>query len=195
MGSVHAFARRVRERLEAQKAAGAVGVKVHPAVQMVRPDHPRAMELYRACGELSLPVFWHCGPVDIETRLGRHLSQVKHYWPAVHGCPGTTFVLGHSGALQSGQGVMLAREYGNVWVELSTLSLPDYRRVLAGAPQDRVMFGSDWPFYHQATALSKALLATEGDDGLRARLLRENAERLFHLDVAALRRRAAGQAR
>ena len=41
--------------------------------------------------------------------------------------------------------------------------------------------GSDWPFYHQATGLAKALLATEGDPALRRRVLYDNAASLFGL--------------
>ncbi|MCP3857712.1 MAG: amidohydrolase family protein, partial [Actinomycetia bacterium] len=72
-GSVHPWARRVPERLEQQRAAGARGIKVHPNAQAIAPDHPRAMRLYHHCGELGLPVLWHCGPVGIEPALGRYL--------------------------------------------------------------------------------------------------------------------------
>ena len=179
MGSVHPFRRRLRERLEAQKARGAVGVKVHPAVQLVPPDHPRCLTIYRACGDLGLPVFWHCGPVDIEPALGRWCSQLKHYWRAIHDCPGTTFILGHSGALQMDQALELARAYPNVWMECSSQGASNVARLVAEAPPERLMFGTDWPFYHQGMGLAKVLMATEDDRGARARVFHENAVRLF----------------
>ena len=179
MGSVHPLRRRIFERLEAQKAQGAVGVKVHPSVQLIRPDHPRCMTIYEACGVLDLPVFWHCGPVDIETARGRECSQLKHYWRAVHAHPQTTFILGHSGALQMDQALLLAREYPNVWMEVASQGLPAVKQLLTDAPTDRLMFGTDWPFYHQGLGLAKVLMATEDDPGARARVLHENAVRLF----------------
>ncbi len=179
MGSVHPLRRRIFERLEAQKAQGAVGVKVHPGVQLLRPDHPRCMTIYRACGELGLPVFWHCGPVDIETARGRECSQLKHYWRAVHEHPETTFVLGHSGALQMDQGLLLAQRYPNVWMEVASQGVSAVKQLLVEAPPERLMFGTDWPFYHQGMGLAKVLLATEDDAGARARVLHENAVRLF----------------
>ena len=97
---MHPYARNVGEKLAAQKAAGARGVKIHPAVQLIAPDNKRALDLYEICGELDLPVLFHCGPVGIDPPLGRYLSQLKHYWRAVAEHPNTTFVLGHSGALQ-----------------------------------------------------------------------------------------------
>ncbi len=189
LGSVHPYARNVGDKLQAQKDAGARGIKVHPAVQMVAPDNKRAMALYRACADLDLPVLFHCGPVDIEPPLGRYLSQLKHYWRAVADNPDTTFVLGHSGALQMEAALDLCKHYPNVYLETSSQGLPNVRRIVAEAPPERVMFGSDWPFYHQATPLAKVFIATEGQPETRARVLWQNAARLF--EIGGVERRIA----
>jgi predicted TIM-barrel fold metal-dependent hydrolase len=182
-GSVHPFRRGVERELDRQVALGARGIKVHPAVQNVRPDMDAALRLYRACARRGLPVFFHCGPVDIEPPLGRWLSQVRFYERGIAECPETTFVLGHSGALQMPEALALARRYPNVWMETSSQSLSGVRRVLAEGPPDRLTFGSDWPFYPVAVPLAKVLLATEGDDALRRAVLHGNATRL--LGIAA----------
>lgn len=183
-GSVHPYARDLEAKLDEQVALGARGIKVHPAVQMVRPDDARAMRLYRACARRGLPILWHCGPVDIETRLGRYLSQVRHYERAIAENPGTTFVLGHSGALQMPEALGYARRYPNVWLELSSQSLGGLRRLFDEAPRDRLVFGTDWPFYHQAIGLAKVFIATDGDDALRRDVLHDNAARLLGLPPA-----------
>jgi hypothetical protein len=180
-GSVHPLSLDLAGKLDAQKAAGARGVKVHPAAQMIRPDHPRAMKLYRLCGERGLIVLFHCGPVGIEPRPGRRRSQVRLYQPAVAENPDTIFILGHAGALQFDLALELAHRYPNVWLETASQSLPVVRRMVSEAPPDRILFGSDWPFYSQAMALSKALIATEGNEPARRRLLHENAARLLDL--------------
>lgn len=183
-GSVHPFAPNVEAKLDAQKALGAKGIKVHPAVQLVRPDADRAMRLYRLCGEKGLTVLFHCGPVDIEPPIGRYLSQVRHYERALAENPGTTFVLGHSGALQMDLALSFAQKYPNVYLELSSQSLTNVKRILAQAPPDRVLFGTDWPFYHQAIGLAKVFLAAGSDAALRRRVLYDNAARLFGLPPA-----------
>lgn len=184
-GSVHPYGWRPRRRLERQKALGARGVKIHPAVQMVYPDDPRAMRVYEACGQLGLPVLWHCGPVDIEPPAGRRRSQVRRYEKPIAEHPGTTFLLGHSGALQPDIALGLAIRYPNVWLELASQSLPVIRQILEKGPCDRVVMGSDWPFYHQVTGLAKALLATEGQETIRRQVLYDNAARLFSLPARA----------
>ena len=180
-GSVHPYAWNVEGKLDKQVAMGAKGIKVHPAVQMVRPDNPQAMRLYKLCGMRKLPVLFHCGPVGIELEKGRELSQVVHYEKPIAEHPEVTFVLGHSGALQMEQALEYARRYPNVILEISGQSLTNVRRILDKADQDRVMYGTDWPFYHQALALAKVLIATEGDTKLRQKVLYGNAAALFKM--------------
>ncbi len=178
-GSVHPLTRDLDTALDAQQAGGARGVKLHPAVQLVNPGSDRCLRLYRACGARRLPVFFHCGPVDIETRLGRRLSQVTNYERAVADCPETVFVLGHSGALQAQQALRLANAYPNVWLELASQPVATVRKLLADGPRDRVLFGSDWPFYPQAMGIAKVLIACEDEPDIRANVLADNARRLL----------------
>jgi predicted TIM-barrel fold metal-dependent hydrolase len=180
-GSVHPSKRDRVERLEAQVAAGVRGIKMHPAVQAFRPDARGAMQLYAACGRLGVPVLLHCGPVDIETPLGRYFSQVRHYERPIRENPRTQFVLGHAGALQSDEALALQRRYPNVWLETSSISLAQLRAILAEGDVERVVYGTDWPFYHQAIALAKVLVATEGRPELRRKILFDNAARLLRL--------------
>ncbi len=183
-GSVHPYKLGMRRHLDRQVALGARGIKVHPAVQTVLPQDPRAMKLYRLCGERRLPVFFHCGPVGIEPPLGRALTQVRHYEKPIAKNPDTTFVLGHSGALQMETAIRLANEYPNVWLEISSQSLTNVRKLLDQVDVRRVLCGSDWPFYHQALPIAKLLIATEDRRDVRSLVLHENARRLLGLGPA-----------
>ena len=178
-GSVHPMRWGMLRHLDRQRELGARGIKFHPAVQLMKPSARRARRLYHACGERCMAVFWHCGPVDIEPPLGRYMSQVRHYERAIAETPGTTFVLGHSGALQIDEGLDLAGRYPNVLLDLSSQSLTNVRRMLDEGFGDRLMFGSDWPFYHQALPLAKVLLATEGDPATRRKVLYDNARTML----------------
>ena len=151
--------------------------------QVRRPDDARAMKLYRLCAARKLPALWHCGPVEIEPALLRYMSQLRHYERAIAENPATTFALGHSGALQMDQAVEYARRYDNVWLEVSSQSVGNMGRLLDTLGDERVMYGTDWAFYHQAIALAKVLMATEGLAQTRARVLRGNAARLLGLSL------------
>lgn len=180
-GSVHPFRRQPERELDRQVLLGAKGIKVHPAAQLVHPSAERSIRLYRECAKRCLPVLWHCGPVGIEPRLGRYLSRVRHYGKAIESCPDTTFVLGHTGALEVDEAIELARAHDNVWVETSSQSVSAVRKILSSVNSDRILLGSDWPFYHQSMPLAKLFIAADGDDALIAKVLRENATRLLSL--------------
>lgn len=178
-GSVHPRRWRRRRHFEEQLHAGARGIKIHPPNMFTRPDDPRAMEIYRWCGQEGIPVFWHCGPVGIEVPRLATYAQIPLYEPAIRAHPKTTFVLGHSGALDSRDAIARFRALPNVWFDIASLSLFQVQELLAATGGERVLFGSDWPFYHPILPLAKVLLATDGQPALRRRVLYENAARLL----------------
>jgi predicted TIM-barrel fold metal-dependent hydrolase len=181
-GSVHPFSRDPAALVESQWRRGARGIKLHPNVQSFRPDAKRAGIVYRTCGELGIPVLWHCGPVGIEPALGRYLTQVRHYEAPIRENPRTTFILGHAGALQLDEAIALQVRYPNVVLETSSQSVSGVRKIVERADPDRVLHGSDWPFYHQGMAIAKLLCATEGRADVRHKVLWANAARLLRLE-------------
>jgi uncharacterized protein len=189
-GSVHPFAPRREQRLVRQFAAGAQGIKLHPNVQAFGPEWRRPMELYAQCRDLGMVVYWHCGPVGIEPPHGKILTQVRRYANPIREFPGCTFVLGHAGALQNEEALELARRHENVYLEISGQSVERIRRMIERGPVERMVFGTDWPWYHQAIGLAKVYLATEGNEHARRAILYDNAARLLQIESRAEVRRA-----
>jgi len=184
-GSVHPYERDIEARLTRQQANGARGIKLHPNGQFISPDNPRTVHLCGRCGAHGLPVLFHCGPVGIEPAAARKRSQVARYERALAENPDTTFVLGHSGALQYDEAVRFAERYDNTWFDLSCLGLEALRHVIDTVPTHRLLYGTDWPFYHQSLTLARVLIATEGDDALRRAVLHDNAARLLNRQATA----------
>jgi len=180
-GSVHPRSKKKKEKLEEQMHGGIRGIKMHPAIQSFHPNDQEARDLYKLAGEFNIPVIWHCGPVDIEPKKARQLSQVANYEAPIRDFPDTTFILGHSGALQCEQAVAFQMRYPNVYLEVSCISLAQMQHVLFNADENRIMFGSDWPFYHPSLQMAKVLILTEGNESLRKKLLYDNAARLLGL--------------
>ncbi len=178
-GSVHPADPRRERQIHQQITAGALGFKLHPAVQLFRPDARRPMELMEILQPLGLPLLFHCGPVGIELALSRKLAQVRHFEAMLQTFRHVPVVLGHSGALQMDEALELSRRHDNVWLDISCQCLPNVKRILQRADPNRILFGSDWPFYHQAVPLAKVLLATQGQPSLRRKVLWENAGALL----------------
>ena len=91
------------------------------------------------------------------------------------------FVLGHSGARDAAEALPLALRYDNVWLDTHGQGVTTLNNMLERTGGERMLFGTDWPFYHLAASLAKLLIITEGHPDKRFALLRGNAQRLLRL--------------
>ena len=75
----------------------------------------------------------------------------------------------------------LALRYENAWLGIHGQSVTNLDRMIRRTGGERMLFGSDWPFYHLAATLAKVLIVTEGleRNEIRHAILRGNAERLL----------------
>jgi predicted TIM-barrel fold metal-dependent hydrolase len=164
--------------------SGARGIKVHPEMQLLFPDEPRMMEIYAECQRLGLAVLYHAGRSGIEPEFMRKYALLRRYAPAIESFPKVQFILGHAGARDVDDAVALARQHDNVWLELTGQGVTKLDEIIRTAPTERLLFGSDWPFYPLAATLAKLLLVTEKRQELRAAILRYNADRVLELAAA-----------
>jgi hypothetical protein len=179
--SVHPTDGNWRRNLRSYVRRGARGLKVHPEMQRLFPDEPRVMEIYAECERLGLPVIFHAGRSGIEPGFMRKYALIRRYEGAVASFPRVQFAMGHAGARDVADAVALAKRYPNVWLEITGQGVTSLETILAEAGHERLLFGSDWPFYPLGATLAKVLLVTETRPEARRAILAENAERMFAL--------------
>lgn len=184
--SVHPRSGGWREHLRAAVVAGARGIKVHPEFQRLFPDEPAMMEVYQECERLGLVVLFHAGRSGIEPEFLRKYALLRRYEPAANAFPRVQFVLGHAGARDVEDAMRLARGHDNVWLEITGQGVTQLGRILAQNGRERLLFGSDWPFYPLAATLAKVLIVTERQPEARRSILRENADRLFAVAAGSI---------
>ena len=169
------------EKLEHQVAAGARALKLHPTMQRFYPDDPEVMDIYEACGRLGLPVVFHAGRAGIEPEATHRYALPRHIEGALSSFPQVDFVLGHAGARDAAEALALALRYDNAWLGIHGQGVTTLGEMLEATGGERMLFGTDWPFYHLAATLAKVLIVTQERPDARAALLRDNAERLLGL--------------
>jgi uncharacterized protein len=179
--SVHPRDPKKIERLEAAATAGARVIKMHPTVQAFYPDEDDALEIYEAAERLGLVVFFHGGRAGIEPESRHRYAMPRHYEAAVSTFPKLPFVIGHGGARDGAAMLEMGLSYSNVWFGLHGQSVTHLDEMIRRTGGERLLFGTDWPFYHLAATLAKILIVTEdpGRHEIRHALLRGNAERLL----------------
>src|SRR5512139_152434 len=137
------------------------------------------MEIYAECELLGLPVIFHCGRSGIEPEFTRPYALMRRYVPAIETFPQVQFVLGHAGARDVAAAIPLAQRHGNVWLEIAGQGVTQLHELVAQVGAEKLLFGTDWPFYPLAATLAKVLLVTEKQPATRTAILRGNAERVF----------------
>jgi len=141
------------------------GLKLHPFVECFRPDHHFFGKFFRKADELSLPILFHTGDGFSSPGL---IAKIANKYPK------QTMILGH---LREGcLGVM--RECQNVYVETSG-TLPDLIELAADIDENRILFGSDVPYYRYATQLA-IVEAANISQKAKTKTLHNNFSRLFN---------------
>ena len=115
----------------------------------------------------------------IEPGFTHQYTMMRGYEPMLAENPGTNFILGHAGARDVEDAMVLARRYPNAWMGLHGQGITILDRIIREVGTERLVFGSDWPFYHVAATLAKVLIVTEGRPEIREAILNGNAKRLL----------------
>jgi predicted TIM-barrel fold metal-dependent hydrolase len=177
--SVHAYQPGMEKKVRAFREQGAAGMKIHPPMQLVRANNPRVKKLLQLCGELGMPCLFHSGASDVAPAFQKDLPRIAYFWEPVAEMPEVTFILGHAGIHMYQEAIKLAQRHSNVYLELSGQPPARIREMLEAGLEDRLLFGSDWPFYPIAFPLAKVLLATEDAPAARQKILYDNARGLL----------------
>ena len=153
---------------------GAKGLKLHPNFQRVHPNDPENFELYEEYAIYQLPLIMHSGLTGRE-RNRKTFSSLEFLETIPRNFPNIPFVLGHAGISQYEKGIALAQKYQNVYLELSGQPARHIHHALSAVGADRLLFGTDWPFWNQAFALQAVRQATKHDHTAERRIFYENA--------------------
>lgn len=182
---VNPFRNDVEKKIEESVARGARGLKAHPYAHFAPPDHPKVLKLLKHWSRTGLPVLFHTAYNGLEPSFLRKFASMEHYEKPIGKFPETIFILGHAGMNFYEEAIRLAKTYDNVWLEIDGQPPRQIQQIVEQIGPDRVLFGTDWPFYPIIMPLAKTLIATEGEPEVRRKILSENAFRLLDIAEAA----------
>ncbi len=179
---------------------GMRGLKLHPGAGF-SPSDDAAYPLYEIVARHHLPVVIHTGPVG--QPLYSQYSQPVHIDKAAADFPQVNFVAAHMGYGWYPEALTIASSKPNIYLDFAGWQLEAVRNpgefisvlrlALDKLGKDRIMFGSDWPFFRRVLSQDKWVslireLPCHGQDaGMRftedevQAITGENARRLFGL--------------
>jgi predicted TIM-barrel fold metal-dependent hydrolase len=169
--------------------AGLRGLKLHSHVQKIAVDDPRLDPIYRACAEARLPIVFHSGNAPCLDAYGvniHSICSVAHTRRTLERHPQLRLIVPHLGAAEITEHFALLDEFENLHLD-TTMSLCGYfpEQVHPTAEQlerfaPRLLYGTDFPNLPYEWDRELRFLESQPiSDGARARILGENALRLF----------------
>jgi len=154
----------IGELVRIKKKLNLAGLKLHPMVECFRPDHPFFAKFFQKTAELDLPILFHTGDGFSSPGLAARIA--KKY-------PKLSIILGH---LNEGC-VNVLRETENVYVETSG-TIPEFVEMSVDIDEDRVLFGSDVPYYRYPVQTA-VVEAAEISPRVKRKVFHDNLCKLF----------------
>jgi predicted TIM-barrel fold metal-dependent hydrolase len=169
---------------------GLRGLKVHPTAQAFRPDDERFYPLWETAAGLGIPVTVHTGTTGLGAgmpgggRMKLAWSRPIYLDAVAAEFPELQIVMAHPAWPWQDEQLAVALHKPNTWIDLSGWSprrfAPELVREIKGRLQDRVLFGTDYPFLRHEQWLGAFAELGVSDDVTEKVLLR-NAQRLLEL--------------
>ena len=168
---------------------GLRGCKLHPSAQSFRPDDRAiAYPIFETAAALRVPVTVHTGTTGLGAGMpgggAMKLELNRPLWldAVAADFPTLQIVMAHPAWPWQDEQLAVALHKPNTWIDLSGWSprrfAPDLVRNIKGALQDRVLFGTDYPFLTHEQWLS-AWATLDVPDEITEKVLLRNAERLL----------------
>ena len=170
------------------RVLGLRGLKLHPTAQAFRPDDEAVYPLWETAAGLGIPVTVHTGTTGLGAGM-RGGGQMKLAWSkpiyldsVAADFPDLQIVMAHPAWLWQDQQLAVALHKPNTWIDLSGWSprrfAPELVREIKGRLQDRVLFGTDYPFLRHEQWLG-AFAELGISDDVTEKVLLHNAQRLL----------------
>lgn len=180
-GTVHPGYDRWEAELARMKAAGLVGIKLHPEFQSFRLDDPRLLPVFEAAQE-DFILEIHIGdnvPPEQNPSCPYKLAAILDAFPRL------TVIAAHLGGYRMWEHalrVLGGRRRENLWFDTSSVtpfvSEEELRGLLAAFPRERLLFGTDWPLYDPCEEMER-LQRMAGMTDEQLETIMGNAGRLF----------------
>ena len=173
------------------KEHGAKGLKLHPVVNRFLPGDRGLWPAYSKAEKMDVPILFHSGAAEAggDTHAGN--ARPGRFDEVLSTFPRLVVVLAHLGNVFLDESVELAQKHHNVYFDTSAiisltktqggLSDDELIALIRKIGVDRVLFGSDWPWFPPQPGIEriKNLDITEEE---KQNILGTNAAKVYNLD-------------
>ena len=140
----------------------------------------KVFELCEAYSVYRRPLILHSGLTGNERRWKRRatFSSMTFMQDLPKTFPHMPIIFAHAGIAQYHEAISLAQRFDNLFLEISGQPSQHIREGIAAIGAERILFGTDWPFWSQQCALQAVREAVRNHPREEQRILFENAKKL-----------------
>ena len=169
-------------------SAGVLGVKLHPVSHSFAPNDPRLHPMYELCADAGLVVLSHSGPGPAGAAGS---ARPGDFAPVLRKWPDLRLVLAHLGGASWRETAAVAADFPQLVFDLSEIiewtgaphapTAPELSALIRQIGADRVMLGSDFPWYDPLRTADRVAGLPRLSNAERAAILGGTAMRVFGL--------------
>lgn len=161
---------------------GAKGIKIHPAAQQFFLHDIRLHPVWQSCVDKNIPILTHSGP-----NHGKDQFAEPRSFPKVLSLfPGLRLLVAHLGGATWRQTRQLAKDYPDIYFDCSEIihwtgspnapTVLELAELILDVGPDRVMMGSDFPWYDVDHTINKVMDLPLLSQAQRDAMIGANAE-------------------
>ena len=163
---------------------GAQGLKIHPVLQKKSLLSEEVFEALKMWEETGKPVICHTYAYNYfhpeeSFRNSPEFGSNQDFLKLADRFPNINFVGAHSGGPMDFAELWEGSNLENVYVDTSFQSAEVVKEFVKRYGEDRVLFGSDWPWGREASPIRVVEIACDGNESLAQKIFHENAETLM----------------
>jgi predicted TIM-barrel fold metal-dependent hydrolase len=144
--------------------SGFRGMKLHPVIQQFYPNDGRLYPIYEEMQNYGIPILFHSGGIGI-VPFKDAFGQPRLLDDVACDFPDLPILMGHGGRIWYDETAMMLRKHKNVYIDISTnfgrskdqkhepMEWLLYKIKVWAGGFEKVLFGSDYPFYFQDETL------------------------------------------
>lgn len=164
---------------------GFVGIKIHPSFHGVSAEDKKYEPIWKFAAENDIPIMAHTWSVSGYNPV-QYLSTPERFENFAREFSQVKFVLGHAGGRGTGryEAIRMANEHANVYMDFAgdIFCYNLIESLLENVPEEKILFGSDYPWIDPRAHLSRVLLA-DIDEQIKKKILLDNAAQVYKIEA------------
>ncbi|MPW27213.1 amidohydrolase family protein [Alkalibaculum sp. M08DMB] len=190
-GSIHPKDRNIQSEIHKYLSFDIKGWKVNPHVMGVNVESKEFIELIKQLAITGLPILSCSGLGAPKSMIGTLLfskkqraelntQRIESFYSVLREIPNTTFILAHAGLYEVDELIKLLQSFPNTYADISCQPPKSIRRLIDELGSQRLLFGTDYPFFNQSFSIVSVLRATSNEAD-RRNIFSKNARHILNM--------------